>query len=372
MTLGSELRRRLGAGFVVLGLLGSGCNTAPPKPPLMANSVKAEMTVYQLRSIDYEYASRFSQLVSMCATEIAASASDPEVREAALQWRMWASPQARAAAFDQDPFAGLVELWVLAIQQAQFFAEGWGATWFGDGQTCAPSTAEQLEHEAEGIAAKVVPEADWENLRETVHRWAKNHPIEHALSVRPTARAEIASLFPARSQGGLKAVGSIEETLRDINDRITILTVQMPFEARWQAEYLVASLFDDHMRKHADSVVGAMNGVTSYLAEFDRTLRTQMTALLGGVERERAALVDAVAEERQSILGAIETERVSILDDLDTKLQSATDELDAVGKGLIDHFFKRLIQVLIGMGIFVIVVVALVLFVARRSRNDEH
>lgn len=337
----------------------------------MANNVKKDVTVYQLRAIDYEYASRFADRVAACASDIAANSTEPETQYDALRWRMWASPQARTAAFDQDPFAGLAELWVLAIQQREFFTEGQGGSWFGGTDTCAPSTAKLLEHDAEKIVARVVPEADRENLRQIVHRWANNNPIQDSLFVRPTARAEIASLFSEPSHGGLRAVGSIEETLRDINDRITILTVQMPVEARWQAEYLVSSLFDEHVRAPADSVVDAVDDITAFLNGFEQTLSDQVTALVGGVEAERTALLEAVREERQTVVGAIERERLTILDDLDAKLQSATDELDAVGRGLIDHFFKRLVQVLIGMGVFVILLVALVLLLARRRRDDE-
>ena len=104
---------------------------------------------------------------------------------------------------------------------------------------------------------------------------------------------------------------------------------------------------------------------------FGLTLGEQTSALLDGFEVQRVAVFDAIEDERQMILEAIEQERISILDDLDNKLRSTTEELDSVGKGLIDHFFKRLIQVLIGMGVFVLVVVAIILFAARRRRNDE-
>ena len=49
---------------LVAGAMQLGCNTAPSKPSLMANMAKDDLTVYQLRAMDYEYASRFAQLVS--------------------------------------------------------------------------------------------------------------------------------------------------------------------------------------------------------------------------------------------------------------------------------------------------------------------
>ncbi|MBW2381457.1 MAG: hypothetical protein JRG70_18255, partial [Deltaproteobacteria bacterium] len=54
------------------------------------------------------------------------------------------------------------------------------------------------------------------------------------------------------------------------------------------------------------------------------------------------------------------------------QLLSATTELDQVGRGLIDHFFVRLIEVLAVVGVASFLTVLLVLAVLRRrsSRND--
>ena len=58
-----------------------GCNTAPSKPSLMANMAKDDLTVYQLRAMDYEYASRFAQLVSAAVSDI--DAALPQARQVA-------------------------------------------------------------------------------------------------------------------------------------------------------------------------------------------------------------------------------------------------------------------------------------------------
>ena len=121
---------------VVLAALG--CATTPAKPTLMANTAKDEITVYQLRALDYEYASQFGQLVAACVESITASGIDDATRHHAHQWRLWAAPQARFAAFDQDPVAGVVELWVLAVQQNDFFRDGTGKDWFGPEHECVP------------------------------------------------------------------------------------------------------------------------------------------------------------------------------------------------------------------------------------------
>jgi hypothetical protein len=338
----------------------------------MAAMAKEDVTVYQLRAMDYELAAEFAQLVAACVSGIVEHTDDLQVKDRAYQWRMWAAPQARAAAFDQDPFAGLVELWALAGQQRDYFAEGGGKSSFGDQQGCALDTTRHLEEEAEQLASRVMAAEDLERVAKSVRTWVDEHPIEGQLYVRPTARADLAGLVPEATQGGLKAVGSMEETLRDLTDRVTILTVQMPVEARWQAEYLTNHLFEERVQGPTDSVVDAMREMTGFLGEFESTLAAQTATLLDGFARERVAIFDAVGEERAEILAAIEEERTSIMTKLDAQLISATTELDNVGRGLIDHFFVRLIEVLAVAGVVMILTVLLVLVLLRkRDRSDD-
>lgn len=338
----------------------------------MANMAKEELTVYQLRAMDYEYASRFAQLVSASVMKILDETDDLQVRENALQWRMWAMPQARAAAFDQDPFAGLLELWVLAAQQRHYLTEGAGKGWFGDQQGHARDTAQHLVREVEALAAEVIPEDALQAMTNVVHEWVDEHPIEGQLFVRPTARADLASFFSEEHHGGLKAMGSMEETVRDMSDRMTILSVQAPFEARWHAEYLVEALFEERVHDRIDSMVGSMQEMTAFLDTFEGSLSAQTQALLEGIERERTTVFDAVERERIEVLAAIENERQTILENLDSQLNSTAAKLDEVGRGLIDHFFVRLIEVLVVIGIVAVLTVLLVLAVVRRrGKNDD-
>ena len=343
-----------------------GCNTTPAKPTLMANTAKDELSVYQLRAMDYEYAARFAQLVAATAEQIVEHTDDPDVRKRALQWRLWAMPQARSAAFDQDPLAGFLELWALAVQQRQHFSEGAGESWFGEQQSMAVATATHLEREVEELAADVLSEDRLAPMAEGVREWAAEHPIEGQLYVRPTARADLASFFSPDHHGGLKAVGSMEETMRDLSDRISILSSQMPFEARWQGEYLIEALFEDRVHGRIDSMVGSMEEMTTFLDSFEGTLSAQTQSLLEGVERERMTVFNAIEEERAAIVKAVGDERALIVEKLDGQVDRVATRLDSAGKGLIDYFFTRLIQVLLVTGVVVMLLVLLALFVLRR------
>ncbi|MCZ6805946.1 MAG: hypothetical protein O7F08_03270 [Deltaproteobacteria bacterium] len=334
----------------------------------MADMASEDVSVTELRAADYEFASRFGQLVSKCALDIIEESQDWEIQKRALIWRMYTAPQARAAAFNQDPFAGLLELWALAGQQRALFTEGEGKDAFGDHQACVTATAIQLEQEAEELAAKVMPEQNVDRVKQRVAEWVAAHPIEGRLFVRPTARADLAALVHVEGQGGLKAVASMEETLRDLNDRLSILSVQMPFEARWQAEYLIHSLFEERLTEPTDTLVESMNAITAFLGEFETALGNQTTRLLDAFSLEREAAFVAIEEERKQILEALEGERVAVLDSVDAQVDEALSRFELTGRGLIDHFFGRLIGILVAIGIFIFIIVA-VLIGALRSRT---
>ena len=351
----------------LLAVSSSGCGSGSSKPALMANMVKDDVTVTQLRSRNYEYAVHFAELVSMCVAEIVASSDDAEVRKHASQWRMWASPQARAAAFDHDPLIGLLELWALSAQQRQYFTEGAGKNAFGEHQGCALETARELEEEGGRIISVVLAKDDKEALYEAGFAWVAEHPIQGQLAVRPTARSDLARLVPEERQGGLKAVGSIEDTFTDLNDRLSILTLQMPVEARWQAEYLVNSLFEERVAEPTRSVVDSVEQMVELFGELEDVFGEQTNTLLAGVDEARLAVFEAVAEERTAVLAAVTEERASVMDKLDEQMLSATTELDRVGRGLVDHVFLRLVQVLVLVAVFKVLMTLL----RRRRMGDD-
>lgn|GEM_PF-1648073 len=358
-----------------------GCNISA-KPTLMANMAKNEITVSQLRAKDYEYAARFGHAVAACVTDIVVATEDAKVVENAFRWRMWAMPQARSASFDQDPLRALIELWILASQQHQFFTVGNGREWFGDQQERATETTLRLQDKVEALMTETMSNDALIAINEAKRDWVATHPIEGELVARPTARADLASLVPPKQMGTLSAVQSMQETLGDMNDRITILTEQAPVEARWQAEYLITSLFDDNIHEDVETVVASLRTMTEFLETFEETASTQSAAIFEGIQDERMMIFEAVERERAAILRAIENERATILNELDAQLSTATAEadaaarglidqataeLDTVGRGLVDHFFLRLIELLAIGGVTVL----LVRLVLRKRRKTE-
>lgn len=353
--------------LLAMTLIAAACGGAPQRPGLMTSFAKNDVSVTQLRAIDYEFASRFSQLVTKCVNEILDETDDEEIQRRALMWRMYASPEARTAAFNQDPLAGLLELWALAGQQDQYFSIGDGYAFLGDANPCVVATSGQLYAEAEDLAMEVVPVNAFPQMQERVQDWVEANPIEGEFYVRPTAQAGLAALVGRDIEGGLKAVGNMEETLRDLNDRLAILSVQLPTEARWQAEFLIRELFDDQVAGPVSSMGRTLDRLARFLDEFEDAIHTQTSRLLAGFSSEREAAFAALEAERNRVFDSFDDQRASLFDSVDEEIDETITRVEEVGIGMIDYFFERLIAVLIGIGVFSVILVLIVIGALRPS-----
>lgn len=82
-----------------------GCQTAPKQTRLMSTVEEVDATMVEMKIRTHRFEARFSGIVEMAADEILERSSDPEIRENALMWKMYAIPAAQYAIFQQDPLA---------------------------------------------------------------------------------------------------------------------------------------------------------------------------------------------------------------------------------------------------------------------------
>jgi len=334
----------------------------------MAQSTDVFVTVSQLRTRDYDFAAHFSALVTGCANEIIANSEDDTIRGRALFWKMNAIPAARSAAFHHDPLVGLYDLWALTLQQRNYFTEGDGATLFGEQQQCAVAISGRLSDRALELARSVTTSGDVAETAQRLEKWAELNPIESGLFGRRSAAADISALAPQAPHKGLQAVESLEETTRDLADRITILSTDLPTESRWQAEYLINGLFEEHLEEPGVRIMGAVDRLNTLLAEFEPFIDDQRSSLVGAVEVERLALIDAVATAGESLQKSVASERSTLIASLHEEMAWGFAELEATSRALVDHVFVRVLQLAF---ILSITGLAVHLFLRHRPRNRE-
>lgn len=344
------------------------CGGAPAKPALMAESTDVVVTVSQLRTLDYDFAARFTTLVTACANDIIAQSEEDTVRRSALLWKMNAVPAARSAAFHHDPLIALYDLWALTLQQRDYFAEGNGAALFGRHQRCAVAVSRQLCDDVLDVARGVTHTGDVSEIERRLEMWAKINPIKSAPLVRRSAAADISALTPQAPHKGLQAVESLEETTRDLADRLTILSADLPTESRWQAEYLIHGIFEEHLEEPSQRVVGAFDRVTSLLNEFEPFIDEQRESLLDSIEEERNAWIDAIGGAGKTLQDSVASERTTLLQSIHEEMVWGFAELETTGRTLVDHVFLRAVQ----FALILLVIALAGSLVARRRSRDRH
>lgn len=349
---------------IAIGL--AACGGAPAKPALMAKSNDVIVTVSQLRALDYDFASRFTASVTGCADEIIAASEDAVVRRRALLWKMNAVPAARSAAFHHDPLVALYDLWALALQQRDFFTDGHGTKIFETSQHCARRVSQQLVDDVRNIARGVTRSGDISEIERRLETWADQNPIEDGLLIRRSASADISALTPQMPHKGLQAVESLEETTRDLADRITILSADLPTESRLQAEYLVHGLFEDYLEAPTTQVLATLDRVNTLLDEVEPFLGVERDSpfamLLEALEDERNAWIDALGHAGGTFQDSVASERTALQQSIREEVAWGLAEFRSTGQTLIDHAFVRAIQ----LALILLVIALVATFVVRR------
>jgi hypothetical protein len=163
-------------------------------------------------------------------------------------------------------------------------------------------------------------------------------------------------------------VGAVSDTLENLSQRLNTYAVQLPRQARWQAELLVAEMEHEPVVASALGDVHALGtaartanellgeGPDALAAEgspFRRALAAERGAVLQGVNAqrletleyvtaERVAILAAVREERLALVAALRQERLETLTEVDAIKSRAIDTAVAGLRGIVDYALVRL------------------------------
>jgi hypothetical protein len=387
-TVGTSL---LAAGLV----LPMGCIKTPQQTGLAAQVKEVDVSGTELRLRTHAHADRAMGVIQEAANQIIARSDDPDVRRNALLWKMNAIPAFQKAAFHYDPLVALIDVRVLTGQMIHFFEEGAGKEVFGEWQSVALKAMQTIEIDGRSMAAGFAEGETAEELRPHLRAWVEEHPIESLRFNRVSITPLLAEVTKTRGRGAGAVMGSLDEGIGDLSDRLKIYADTMPNQARWQAELLIDDLlrsgaldelFDDFGR--LNELTGTLDELTEPLGELAlevpdllererqillATLREERRILTEFADGQRAASFEGIAAERLALLSFVREERIATIEQLHQERLGIMEELDALmartievsverTETLIDHLFWRLAQLLGAL----ILVCALLVFAGLR------
>ncbi len=263
-----------------------------------------------------------AQFVDFTVSEIAATAENieaqtesPEVRRAALHWKLQLVPEAHDVLDPEAPMSSLLDAWAFSVRLTQFLTAGDGREIFGEQQDLAVATARRLQTAVEDVARHHLPEDAMPKIVREIETYAREHPIrdmfvydaadQFSTNVAVENRMMNILETPLRVFG--KGIQRLDPTLRlSLSvDRFTDLMEDYPALVRWQTQLLVLQLQDTETIQSALASIQNISTTSVELVTTARTLpeeiRAQATQLLEAIETHQPALRQTLDDARKTI-----------------------------------------------------------------------
>jgi hypothetical protein len=320
------------------------------------------------------------------ADRIAAGTADPDVRRAAIRWKIDAVPTLSAALYQPDPFTALMDTWVFSNQMADFFETGAGRSQLGDLASLAVETSRRLEQQITDVAAAITVSGDVSKPRAFAKSWAADHPIRNAIPDRETTLSRALEQGLPESWSTGEAVAEITTSIDDLNRKLDVYSDHLFRRVRWEGELLAGDLKLAEVPPLAERTAQSVERVA---AAFDRLAPSFERAVAVAedtpalVASERKATIDGLAaeltrtiaflqEERIAALKQITSERIAAIAGISNTVSEERKALDRdierIGLELVDRAALRLAQLLaavlvvLGVGTLMLLVLVRKLF----------
>lgn len=326
--------RRWGLAIVLL----SACVTGRPLSGGL-RKLESETAFSEVRIRVRALAAPLSGELELLADRLSrAMGDDPRLRAETLRIKIDGIPMLQAALFQPDPVVALLDAWTLFAQLEDRV------------QVLAPRTADGrvalVEVRARLVELEAMFEAIWDRLgvapvRQRVHEWAAQHPIEH-LATRASPVELFAALDPSSARLRELAATFHEDT-RDLAARIDLQTGWLPKAARWQAELLLLEVqTDPALSPLPEELLATSVHLMNLARRFPGLLDAERELALAGLRTERLAFEQYATGEREAFIQALERERGLAVAGGDAALNRAVDRafdrLDALALRLFVAF----------------------------------
>jgi hypothetical protein len=329
-----------------------GCATTQPKSALYEKVGHGDLTLGALRVIIRDCARRFPAVLEVAATTLEEGPTTAEQRRSLLEFKANGVPMVQSVLLQQDPVAALLDGWALLYQLRDYLVRG------SMDRPALPETVrtvEGLADELAGVWVSLTGRPDVTPARARVEAWARAHPLKGSLLARDATAPLLSSLLGRERLSLRGAAGTAVESIQDAITRIDLLALNMPRQARWQAEAAVQDLATStEVGSVAASFDRALDRAFD-LAEPLSELAAQTSAI---ISRERVAALADVDRERAALEAFLRAERRALMVDLAAERDATLQQVDGIAHGLVDRTFDRLQRLVLLTAVVLALVVA--------------
>ncbi len=294
-----------------------GCESTAGKSTMMKQLNVKDVTSQELQVRINEFATHFAHVVEASADEIMGRTTDSAIRRQALIWKIYAIPACKAAATSGDPLMAFIDTWTFVLQMTDYFETGGGKEAFGELQPIAITTSRSLELQILNmIKQRVLPEG-FGKAGDFVDNWVREHPIKTQFFTRDSTLPLLTDIYRASPKGTFATVGSIDQGIENIADRIAFLSDTLPREVRWQAEYLMETALSgqklEETLNNVNTLVKSVDRMSRVVEQSPDLIERERTAVLAEIQKERKAVLESISEQRIETIREVNKEIIEVI-----------------------------------------------------------
>ncbi len=225
----------------------------------MGTNAPESVTLTVLQAQVMRFADVYVATVAQACDDVTADATNPDIRLAALRWKLEQATSAYTDATGQNPALNALDMLVL-VTMARMVVEEYGVEKYGDAILTLLDAQRELETDAWTLAGGVLKPAQQQELRDLIQAWHAKNPHQHyigpirfrefvtALGKTPTpattAPTSIFSLLFLDPLAGLDPTAAAIQETRELGERAMYYSQRMPQLLSWQTEVLAYQLAD--------------------------------------------------------------------------------------------------------------------------------
>jgi hypothetical protein len=375
----------------ILMMAGAGCRITAPRPDMEATVHAREdvaATPQQIRLRMRALVEPLSGVIIESADQISAATTNRVVRREALLWKIEAVPALREALFRPNPFAAIMDTWVLTWQMTDYFESVRGREALGDAAPIAITACQYLENQIETVTASMMISGNVSDARKFAREWARTHPIRHSIASRESTLSRVTERELQESFSTQELAGNVVVTLDDLTRRMDVYSVQLLDQSRWQAElFAMDQAANYQLEKAMPLAESAVQSATEAVEVMEQLAPAVQDALAVAksapelVSGERKATIEAAQSEVSRTLQFIQAERIAALEYVTKEREAAllelqrsiveqrallTADVERISLKAVDHAMLRVAQLTGVILIAVFVGVVLLLLLTRR------
>ena len=293
----------------VMGIAG-GCSQ------LGAGPVASErITKEELRDKLDAYQDNFEASVRRACDLLVDAEDSRRFKRLTLIWQMRVLPMSRDAVDQDNPIAGLVDMWVLAVRMRLYLTEGDGKELFAPHQEIAIEAAEMSEKEIAQLAPLILAPERLEVTRDRIFGVAREHPfrgeftgsqVHTAMETREddVLRGVLAiPLTPFRWLGGVDEGAQAIKGFTVVAARLTDVVQGLATDARLQIQLLLLEMEDLESIKRAlaslEKVSDSSERLATVAEKLPEDFRRELVAAMDEIDARQAQIQSTLKEARE-------------------------------------------------------------------------